>query len=194
MTQKHFIIAIAILLVFISGVFAYKHYNKTHELKPAIMSKEDVLKPEKVRDFVNKNSDANLNNYQAQQVVRTVERIIETDRKPNNVSHANGSNYGQVATDYAKKHKADATIVTPAPNETKKMEDIKPDDNVTLNQYNVYAYPKRQVSVAYYADGDKTLDLEYQMKLFGKHVYAGPTIKMSKDGSVTAGAKLTIPF
>lgn len=194
MNRKYFIIIISVLLILLCGIFAYKYYNKTKESQPVIMTKTDVLKPEKVKEFVNKNSDANLNNYQARQVTRTVERIIETDRKPNNIMQANGSNFNIVANNYAKSKKADATILTPAPNEDKNIEDIKPDDNVTLNQYNIYAYPKRQVSVAYYADGDKTLDLEYQAKIFGKHVYAGPTIKMSKDGDVTAGVKVTIPF
>jgi len=168
--------------------------NKPEEITTVTMSKEDVLDEQKVKQYVNANSDANLNTYQSQEIVHTVERIIERDKKPTQIVTTTGSNYKEESKKVANDKKADAVIVAPSKNEDKKIEDIKENDIVNLNQYNVYAYPKRQLSFTYYADGDKAIDLEYQVKVFGKHMYAGPSIKVSDDGKTTIGAKLTIPF
>ena len=194
MKEKKFLIILSIICFFIIGFYVYQYFNKTVENNPITMTKEEILDENTVKEYVNKNTDANINNYQSKEIVKTVERIIEHDRKPNQVVTTTGKDYKQVSKEQAEKKKVDATIIAPAKNETKTVDEIKEDDIVNLNQYNVYAYPKRQLSFTYYADHDKAIDLEYQIKLFGKHMYAGPSVKISDNGKTTVGVKVTVPF
>ena len=85
-------------------------------------------------------------------------------------------------------------MITPAKGEKKEVKDIKPTDTVQLNQYNIQAYPKNQMGLAYY--NDKTIEVDYQkqVKVFGKHMYVGPAVKVDKDGKTGVGVKMTIPF
>ena len=175
--------------------FNLNHYiNVKNEPQPTIMTQEDVQNPLKLQEAVNHNSGAHLNTTQAREVTNTITKIIERDRKPDTVVQSTGQTYLQDSKQYAKDKKADAFVITPAKGEKKEVKDIKPTDTVQLNQYNIQAYSRNQLGVAYY--NDKTIEVDYQkqVKVFGKHMYVGPAVKVDKDGKTGVGVKMTIPF
>lgn len=187
------IIAIAALIFVFYKVNNYIN-AKTGKITPVTMTIDDSKDPFKLKTAVNDNSDARLDDYQAKEVSNTITKIIDRNREPDRTVNTVGSNYQSEVSSYAKQQKADAVVVTPAKGETKQVSDIKDTDNVTINQYNIKAYPKHQVSVAHYTDGDTTIDYETQVKIFGAHAYIGPTVKLSKDDGTSVGVKMTIPF
>lgn len=193
---KKIVIGILILLVIIFAFYKINHYinAKTGTVTPVTMTIDESKDPFKLKTAVNQNSDARLNDYQANEVTNTITKIIDRNREPDKVIASTGTTYKSDIDSYAKSQKADAVVVTPAKGETKQVSDIKPTDTVNLNQYNIKAYPKHQVSVARYSDGDTTIDYETQVKVFGAHAYVGPTVKVSQDNGVSAGVKVTIPF
>lgn len=190
-------IFIAMLILILIVFVAYKinqHLNKEN-IEPAIMTQEEVKDPNKVREAINKNSNANISQYQAREVTNTITRIIEKEVKPTATVTTTGANYQEKSKEYATKQKADAVIITPSNGETKAVEEIKPTDVVNLNQYNIKAYPENLFSLGAYGDGDVTVDYEHKIKIFGAHAYIGPSVKYgTHDGNLTAGMKLTIPF
>ena len=192
---KYVIIAIIIILCGVFAAVKINHYiNTKNEPQPTIMTQEDSQNPLKLKEEVNHNSGAHLNTTQAREVTNTITKIIERDRKPNTVVQSTGQTYLQDSKQYAKDKKADAFVITPAKGEKKEVKDIKPTDTVQLNQYNIQAYSRNQLGVAYY--NDKTIEVDYQkqVKVFGKHMYVGPAVKVDKDGKTGVGVKMTIPF
>lgn len=188
------ILAILLSLCIITFV-AYKvnQYLTKDGTTPVVMTLNDAKDKFKLKEQVNKTSNANLNDYQAGEVSDGITKIVDEDRKPNNVIHTTGKDYKIDAKTYAESKKTDAVVITPKDPNTD-INNIKSTDNVVLNQYNIQAYPKHQFSVAHYTDGDTTIDYETQVKLFGKHMYIGPTAKLSNSGKAAVGIKLTIPF
>ena len=192
---KYVIIAIIIILCGVFAAVKINHYiNVKNEPQPTIMTQEDSQNPLKLKEEVNHNSGAHLNTTQAREVTNTITKIIERDRKPDTVVQSTGQTYLQDSKQYAKDKKTDAFVITPAKGEKKEVKDIKPTDTVQLNQYNIQAYPKNQMGLAYY--NDKTIEVDYQkqIKVFGKHMYVGPVVKVDKDGKTGVGVKMTIPF
>ncbi len=72
---------------------------------------------------------------------------------------------------------------------------------MTLNQYNIKAYPDKLIEVTIY--GDKSADLAYmnKVKVLGMQGYVGPTVKYDPPKNtfngktkVTVGARITIPI
>ena len=192
---KYVIIAIIIILCGVFAAVKINHYiNAKNEPQPTIMTQEDSQNPLKLKEEVNHNSGAHLNTTQAREVTNTITKIIERDRKPDTVVQSTGQTYLQDSKQYAKDKKADAFVITPAKGEKKEVKDIKPTDTVQLNQYNIQAYSRNQLGVAYY--NDKTIEVDYQkqVKVFGKHMYVGPAVKVDKDGKTGVGVKMTIPF
>ena len=192
---KYVIIAIIIILCGVFAAVKINHYiNAKNESQPTIMTQEDSQNPLKLKEEVNHNSGAHLNTTQAREVTNTITKIIERDRKPDTVVQSTRQTYLQDSKRYAKDKKADAFVITPAKGEKKEVKDIKPTDTVQLNQYNIQAYSRNQLGVAYY--NDKTIEVDYQkqVKVFGKHMYVGPAVKVDKDGKTGVGVKMTIPF
>ena len=190
-------VAIVVLIIIVTILATLKinsYINQKTEPQPTIMTQEDSQNPDKLRQEVNKKSGANLDTYQSREVTNTITKIIERDRKPDIVVGATGSNYEQKAKSYANEKKADAFVITPAKGETKEVKDIKPNDTVNLNQYNISAYPDRQMGFTYYSDGDIAVDYQQQVKIFGKHMYVGPSVKVDNDKSTSIGITATIPF
>lgn len=192
---KYVIIATIIILCGVFAAVKINHYiNTKNEPQPTIMTQEDSQNPLKLKEEVNHNSGAHLNTTQAREVTNTITKIIERDRKPDTVVQSTGQTYLQDSKQYAKDKKADAFVITPAKGEKKEVKDIKPTDTVQLNQYNIQAYSRNQLGIAYY--NDKTIEVDYQkqVKVFGKHMYVGPAVKVDKDGKTGVGVKMTIPF
>lgn len=190
-------IAVVVLIIIVTILATLKlnsYINQKTEPKETIMTQEEVQNPEKLRQEVNKNSGANLDTYQSREVTNTVTKIIERDRKPDTTIETNGTEYLTKAKAYANEQKADAYVIAPAKGEKKEVKDINKTDVVNLNQYNIEAYSQHQLGIAYYSDKNITVDYQQQVKVFGKHMYVGPAIKIDKDKDVQLGAKVTIPF
>lgn len=192
------ILVLFFTLLIIIAIFFYgnKIYNKyiSKEPTPVTMTIDDSKNPFKLKETVNDNNSNKLTTYQAQEASSTITKIIDNNRKPSSVITTTGSKYVETSKVEAKKVKADDIVITPAKGETKQISDIKPTDTVTLNQYNIKAYPEKQIGVAYYSD--RTLEVEYtkHVKVFGAHAYVGPAVKMDSNQKVSVGAKLIIPF
>lgn len=190
-------IAVVVLIIIVTILATLKlnsYINQKTEPKETIMTQEEVQNPEKLRQEVNKNSGANLDTYQSREVTNTVTKIIERDRKPNTTIETNGTEYLTKAKAYANEQKADAYVIAPAKGETKEVKDINKTDVVNLNQYNIEAYPARQMGMTYYSDGDIAIDYQQQVKILGKHMYVGPAVKIDNDKSTAIGITATIPF
>lgn len=199
MSQKFYLAIIAILLCISIGLACWKvnkKINIENEPKPVEMTLEQAKDVERVKNEINNNSGARVDNFQAKEVVDKIVYITENNEPPQTIIYTNGENYKEESKQYAEKKKADAVIITPSQGETKKIEDIKPTDTVNLNQYNIKAYPKNQIGVAYYSDGDMTVDYQRQIKVFGAHMYIGPAVKFNTRGEhhAAVGVKLTVPF
>jgi hypothetical protein len=68
---------------------------------------------------------------------------------------------------------------------------------VTLNQYNIKAYPDRLLEVSAYGDGSADIAYESKVKILGIQGYIGPVVKYEKRDSVnkvTVGARVTVPI
>jgi len=192
---------ILFILVILSVLFMYNFIkdNFFHTVKPVEMTIEESTDKKEVEKAIEKQG-TNVTASQAEQVSTRIEKIVETREVPVKVVETNVERYKEVVKEEAKAAKADAVIITPAPDETKiktaeEVKELPKDTTVRLNQYNIKAYPDNLVSVAAFSDGDVEVDYQRKVKVFKTDMYIGPAVKVNtRDGHAAAGIKMTFTF
>lgn len=188
------IILLIIILVGI-GLITNKIYTKffQKEVTPVTTTIEKSENATEVKKLVNDNSNADITDYQAGKIASTITKINDNNRTPDYSVKTTGSQYQQVAKTEGTKNKADAVIITPAKG-SKDVSEIKDTDNVTLNQYNIKAYPEKEIGITIYSDREISVDYQKQVKILGSVFYAGPAVKISADRGVAVGVRISKPF
>ena len=117
MSQKFYLAIIAILLCVSIGLACWKinkKINIENEPKPVEMTLEQAKDVERVKNEINNNSGARVDNFQAKEVVEKIVYITENNEPPQTIIYTNGENYKEESKQYAEKKKADAVIITPS--------------------------------------------------------------------------------
>jgi hypothetical protein len=131
-----------------------------------------------------------------------VQDIQDSDTsKPNSVVQTTGAQLASAVKTEQVKSGADFTIVSPAKSSgttnqssSTALPVISANTPVTLNQYNIKAYPDRLLEVSAYGDGSGDIAYESKVKVLGMQGYVGPVVKYdpNKTNKVTVGARITI--
>ena len=188
--------AIVAAALAVGGYLLYQHFHPHSPVTP--LSQEQAETPQGVQEAAEQ-SQVHISTDQAVEIAEAIREAPA--RKPDRVVETTGAQLVDTVEAERIKSGADFAIVTdPAQAGKTPVLDNKigpptfpADKPVTLNQYNIQAYPKALLELTAYSD--KSLDVAYlrRVKVFGATGYIGPAITLSPD-SVRVGARLTIPL
>lgn len=188
-------LVIALIAIVLGFFVADKVFDLFHD--PVIYTeKSKVDTPAEVKEMFKLKAGFNISDYQAAEIAKTVYDSTPGPnyKAPDKVVMTTGKNLEKVVEQERKNAGADVSIITPAPGETKKKEDIKPTDTIRLEQRNYQVFPKAEWGMNMYNDGSFAVDYQKQVKVFGSVAYVGTSVlydKPSKD--VKYGVRVAFP-
>lgn len=192
----------------LAGIFLWNHFHKHVVGNPPAPVYETYEQSHSAGGVqaAAKQSGVSLTLPQEKEII---EAIQESDgKKPDSVVATTGAQLAAAVKTEQIKSGADFTIVSPSkPGESgikqasntssttlPKLQDNQP---VTLNQYNIKAYPDRLLEASVYGDGSGDVAYLSKVKVLGMTGYVGPTVKYDPNkttSKVTVGARITVPF
>lgn len=166
-----------VLVVFFLGHMVYTKYFKPDK---AVVpeSQIQVETPEGVQKAADK-AGIKLEYGQAKEAAKEIRYIYETKKEPVYIVNTTGEKAPAAASEARKEAKADFAIITDKNNPDKqvKLEELKKDQPVELNQYNVQAYKPviRTLTISPDIEGKKLEQINFSVskKINKKGEYIG---------------------
>ena len=174
-----------VVLVAAAAFFIYQHvYNKyqsEHKLERQ-MEQVTVLPQQEAESVAGvekaaAKADVPVSMSQTKEIVTQIKEIRTTEQVPVYVVKSTGATVEKDITTAKEQAKADFTIVTDKDNPAKTvdLENLDKDAEITLNQYNIKAYPKalRQIEVGRGTDGGTFVGVIISKKVTDNGQYLG---------------------
>ena len=174
-----------VVLVAAAALFIYQHmyhvYQSEHQLEKQ-MDQVTVLPQQEAESVAGvekaaAKADVPVSMSQTKEIVTQIKEIRTTEQVPVYVVKSTGATVEKDITTAKEQAKADFTIVTDKDNPAKTvdLENLDKDAEITLNQYNIKAYPKalRQIEVGRGTDGGTFVGVSISKKVTDNGQYLG---------------------
>lgn len=190
---KMVIAAVSIAILGIGGYFLWQHL---HPPQPVTTESQQQAETPAGVDLAAK--DAHIDMLQSQLIDAARQIAALKNQPPKSVVQTIPVQVPYVIEQQREKAGADFAIVTDPANpskqvDIKQVQQLPANTTVTLNQYNVQAYPQRIAEVSYYSNNSGDVAYMSRVKVFGKTGYIGPAIKYD-DNKIAVGARVSVPF
>lgn len=191
--KEHWKYLLGLALVLALCFFVYKQFEKVQPI--TYESQKQAETPAGV-ELAAKNAYIDMLQSQLNEAAKQITDL--KNKPPDQVIHTVPIEVPKIIEAEREKRGADFAIVTDPvhPDKQVNMDEIKklPEQTaVTLNQYNVYAYPQRLAEVSYYSNNSGDAAYMSRVKVFGKTGYVGPVLKYD-NSKVSVGARVSVPF
>ncbi len=207
--HKRSLIIGGLILLLVIGFFIWQHFHPPQAADQPPAPVYETYDQSHSADGVQQaaeESGVHLDLPQQQEILQDIQ--ASDTRRPDSVVQTIGAQLASAVKTEQVKSGADFTIVSPAkPDPTMaagtpgQLPTLPANTPVTLNQYNIKAYPDKLIEATIY--GDKSADIAYmsKVKVLGLQGYVGPTVKydppantLNGRAKVTVGARITIPI
>lgn len=183
-------LAIAILA---GGYLLYQHFHP-----PQLVTTESQQQAETPEGISLAAHNAQVDMLQSQLKEAAQQIAALKNQPPNTIVQTIPVQVPYVVEQQREKAGADFAIVTDPANPTtpvdlKQVAQLPANTPVTLNQYNVQAYPQHMAEVSYYSGNSGDVAYMSRVKVFGKTGYVGPVVRYG-DTKVSVGARISVPF
>lgn len=182
-----------IIAVLVGGYLLYQHF---HPQQPVTTESQQQAETPEGISLAAHNAEVTMLHSQLDEAAKQI--AVLKNQPPNTVIQTVPVQVPYVVEQQREKSGADFVIVTdpanPAtPVDLKQVEQLPENTTVTLNQYNVQAYPKHMAEVSYYSGNSGDVAYMSRVKVFGKTGYVGPVVRYG-DNKVNVGARISVPF
>lgn len=191
--KKQIGICLLMIAVIIGGYFLWQHF---HPPQPVTTESQQQAETPEGISLAAHNAQVDMLQSQLKEAAQQIAAL--KNQPPNTIVQTIPVQVPYVVEQQREKAGADFAIVTDPKNPTtsvdlKEVAQLPANTTVTLNQYNVQAYPKRMAEVSYYSGNSGDVAYMSRIKVFGKTGYVGPVVRYG-DNKVSVGARISVPF
>ncbi|MCE5286954.1 MAG: hypothetical protein LLG02_14070 [Pelosinus sp.] len=191
--QKWIVAAIVLILLGIGGYLIWAHM---HPPQPVTYESQQQAETPQGIERAADNAGVIISTRQATDVAQQIENIVVENKAPDKIVETTGAELASVVKSEQQKSGADFSIIT-NPKEPNKQVDTKElaknNPAISLNQYNIKAYPDKLIEGTYYNSDDYDIGYMSKVKILGKQGYVGPVIQ-SEDKNIRVGVRVSVPL